>query len=349
MKHYLLPETGNFYKVNMHCHTTVSDGTQTPEEVKALFKKMGYSAVAFTDHEIMLDHSDLSDEDFIAITAYEYGFDKSTVNPFPALYDGELKTRDHAEKVHLNLYSKDPHDTRMVCCDLHYIWGNAAKYRGVARYVGSPDYERKYSVDGVNEVIRAARERDMFVVYNHPNWSMNTPHLYCALEGLNGMEIQNGDGGADSDLEEAPYVYQAMARAGQRIVCVGGDDNHSAPSSGLAFTMIKAEALTYGDLMDGLEKGNCYSSNGPAIEALYIEDGKVKVRTSEAVGIYLNTAGRRTDHVNPAPGEASVTEASFPVYPMDVMFRVTVKDKAGHRAFSRYYYIDELSDCLTEK
>ena len=39
MKQYLLPPTGTFYKVNMHCHTTISDGSFTPEEIKALDEK----------------------------------------------------------------------------------------------------------------------------------------------------------------------------------------------------------------------------------------------------------------------------------------------------------------------
>ena len=34
MRKYLLPENGNFYKANLHCHSTVSDGTLTPEEMK---------------------------------------------------------------------------------------------------------------------------------------------------------------------------------------------------------------------------------------------------------------------------------------------------------------------------
>ena len=33
MRKYLLPEHGNFYKVNMHSHSTLSDGKQTPEEL----------------------------------------------------------------------------------------------------------------------------------------------------------------------------------------------------------------------------------------------------------------------------------------------------------------------------
>ena len=36
MKQYLLPENGKFYKVNMHSHSTYSDGVQTPEQLKEI-------------------------------------------------------------------------------------------------------------------------------------------------------------------------------------------------------------------------------------------------------------------------------------------------------------------------
>ena len=32
MRKYLLPETGTFFKANLHCHTTVSDGDMTPQD-----------------------------------------------------------------------------------------------------------------------------------------------------------------------------------------------------------------------------------------------------------------------------------------------------------------------------
>ena len=41
MKKYLLPESGNFYKANLHCHTNVSDGKWTPEKVKEEYSKQG--------------------------------------------------------------------------------------------------------------------------------------------------------------------------------------------------------------------------------------------------------------------------------------------------------------------
>ena len=42
MKRYLLPKDGTFYKANLHCHTTFSDGSMTPQEVKDLYVAHGY-------------------------------------------------------------------------------------------------------------------------------------------------------------------------------------------------------------------------------------------------------------------------------------------------------------------
>ncbi len=49
MKKYLLPESGKFYKANLHLHTTISDGRMTPEEVKQAYMEQGYSLLAYTD------------------------------------------------------------------------------------------------------------------------------------------------------------------------------------------------------------------------------------------------------------------------------------------------------------
>ena len=41
MRQYLLPKEGQFYKANMHAHTNISDGQNSPEEVKQIFRDMG--------------------------------------------------------------------------------------------------------------------------------------------------------------------------------------------------------------------------------------------------------------------------------------------------------------------
>lgn len=343
MRQYLLPETGSFFKVNMHSHSTYSDGNQTPEEIKAAYLEKGYSAVAFTEHEMMYDFSCLTDEHFVAITSYEYAVN-SKENPLSAIYEGAPHCFDHIETVHLNLYSKDPHDTRMVCFNPKYVWGNAKNHLDKATFVGEPDYLRQYTAESLNEVIRAARERGMLVVYNHPNWSLNNYNVYSKLEGLSGFEIINGGSNRGSDMDYAPHVYADFARAGKRMVCVAGDDNHGLGARETGWTMVKAESLSYENLMNGIEKGNCYASNGPEIHDLYVEDGKVYITTSEAVGIYYYTAGRRIGCALAGADGAPVTQAVFPIKHEDYFFRIAVKDAHGNHASTRYYYFDELNE-----
>ena len=74
MKRSLFQSAGKFYKANLHNHTVVSDGRSTPEEIKALYLDQGYQIVAFTDHNILIDHCDLNDGEFLALTGTEYDY-----------------------------------------------------------------------------------------------------------------------------------------------------------------------------------------------------------------------------------------------------------------------------------
>ncbi len=61
----LLPQTGTYYKANLHCHTTFSDGRLTPEEIKKAYQEQGYSVVAYTDHRNYQWHKELTDDKFL--------------------------------------------------------------------------------------------------------------------------------------------------------------------------------------------------------------------------------------------------------------------------------------------
>ena len=71
MRTYLLPESGRFYKANLHCHSNCSDGRLSPAEIKELYKSRGYSIVAYTDHDVLLAHDELRDEAFLPLHGYE--------------------------------------------------------------------------------------------------------------------------------------------------------------------------------------------------------------------------------------------------------------------------------------
>ena len=116
MKKFLLPESGTYYKSNLHCHSTISDGGWTPEQIKEEYAKRGYSVIAYTDHDIMLTHHDLTDEKFLALTGFEMEFN---------LYkDGTVPKTCHICFIALN-----PEQRKQPNWHERYLFGNAPKYK----------------------------------------------------------------------------------------------------------------------------------------------------------------------------------------------------------------------------
>lgn len=64
---------GKYYKVALHLHTTLSDGTKTPEEVAAEYRGRGYDAIALTDHWHFGEEKTLSGLHVISGIEYNVG------------------------------------------------------------------------------------------------------------------------------------------------------------------------------------------------------------------------------------------------------------------------------------
>ena len=329
MKQYLLPKEGQFYKANFHCHTNISDGKHSPEEVKADYKAHGYSAVCFTDHEVLIGHEDLCDEQFVAIHGYEVAIKKDIAE----------HTGNFMPVYHFNLIAKrqDNLTAPMYYYDNPSYPGAAKKWRDKVQFTDTMDsYE--YSVEWINNYIKAVSERGFLVTYNHPQWSMQNANDYLGLEHLFAIEVING-GCALAHYDNTSIHFEQMLRSGMNVRPVGGDDNHEQSDRFLAWTMIKAPALTYDALMEAYEKGDCYVSEGPEILELYVEDGELVVRTSPAKQIILCGAGRYRKSAT------DTSEARFALHSsyLGDFFRIEVRDADGKQAFSRAYRLSELS------
>ena len=149
MKKYLLPESGNFYKANLHCHTNISDGKLSPRQIKEAYMAHGYSIVAYTDHDVLLDHSDLNDESFLALTSSEYSVNEA-VSTFPKIFDTETNDWVRKKCVHLNIFSKDPHNTFMPATNIDQHWGLKNRFPDTK----CDGYIREYTKEGINEIIK---------------------------------------------------------------------------------------------------------------------------------------------------------------------------------------------------
>ena len=337
VKQYLLSESGNFYKANLHSHSTVSDGMLSPAQMKELYKAQGYSILAYTDHDIFLPHHELTDRDFLALSGFECEF-----------YEALPNTK-YMKACHICFIAKSPDMDMVPCWNPEYAFiGNAKEYCDQMKYDKSqPPFVREYTTECINKMIAEGKKAGFFVTYNHPAWSLENYEQYTNYHGMDALEILNYTCEILGFPAYAETIYDDMLRAGKRIFAVAADDNHNRfpPDSPYCdsfggYVMIKAEELTYEAVIDALTKGNFYASNGPSIYDLYLEDGKLHVTCSDAVKITLCTQ-YRTDKSVIAPKGAAVNTAVFDYdEEKDGYLRITVKDAGGNCAFSNAYFLN---------
>ena len=342
MKKYLLPENGTFYKANLHSHSTMSDGKMTPEQMKEEYQKRGYSVIAYTDHNVMVPHPELTDDNFVALTGTEYDFDnESEENPYHVI-----------PVCHICMIALDPDNVVQPCFTHtryydHIVELNDPRYT-VTYDRSEPFWSRKYTPECINSIMKHAREKGFFVTYNHPTWSLEGYEIYGKYEGMNAMEICNYGCVTEGYDEYNGMEYDELLRQGKKIFCISTDDNHNHyPLDGPrcdsfgGFTMIKADKLEYKSIADALVKGNFYASRGPEIHSLYVEDNKLHIKTSDAAKIVFTTGLRHGFCAYPTAGE-TINEAEFELRPDDIYVRVSVFDKSGKTADTNAYFMADI-------
>ena len=327
MRKYLIDPKQKWCKANLHCHTVLSDGCLTPEEIKERYMAHGYQVVAFSDHEILHDNSYLCDENFVALTAVEY-----SINDHAPFWRDE-------RTIHINLFSRDPHNTFHPASSVRNAGRYYERFKDEFRCDG---YDRVYTKESINETIRRANEAGFLVQYNHPNWSLNTREDYMAIEGLWSLEILNYCTELETGAEYCPIIYEDMLNHGKRLFCSMGDDNHNGDKGDFGsyggVTYIGVDSLTYENVFNAMEQGKIYCSSGPRIHSLYVEDGKVVVECDPATNVVFTSENRRFMN---RFGE-NLTHAEFPLDGASLYFRITVFDDKGGRAHTSAYYLEDL-------
>lgn len=337
MKKYLLPSNVNFYKANLHVHTTVSDGDFTPEEIKKMYSEKGYSIVAFTDHEIMVPHPDLTDEKFLAVTSTEISVNERNDCDF-----------FFTKTYHLNIYSPYENKNCFNTFDKGKMWLKHS-YDYITNEQEELQHNRTYDIDDVNTVIKMANDEGCLVSYNHPVWSLQDYSDYIDLKGVWGIELYN-TGCARNGYFDSAKPFDDLLRRGEKVFPLATDDAHKLQDCFGGFVMVGAEKLTYDKVFKALKNGDFYASTGPEFFEISIEGGVVKVVSSPVKFIGLSTDCRqlyaKRDEKN------LLTEASFNIdWYFDLSkngpdehqyIRITIVDEFGNEAYSRAYFIDEL-------
>lgn len=334
---YLISPFKKQYKANLHCHSNLSDGKKTPQELKEMYKNKGYSILSITDHEAPKNHSYLNDSDFITITGYEAYIRN---NP-------QCRSDAYEKEVHINLFARDSENES-------YVWFNPSccKYaseeqKNAYKKVGT-QRPRELSVEGINEFVKTATENGYIATYNHPWWSMEDEMSLIQYDGFFSMEMCNFSSYLIGRLEYNAALYDRLLLSGKRIFCHSTDDNHNAFPEGSpqcdsfgGFTMIIPEEFTYKSIFEAMEKGEMYSSMGPEFKEISIEKNKIHIECSQVERITVFTGSKSPKRKIAAQGE-TITCADFEIDDRAKFVRVSVVDKNGKFADTRGFFRDEL-------
>ena len=242
--------------------------------------------------------------------------------------------------AHLNFYALDPHNDVTPCYSSiadHFVNDNC---RDLIKHDG--EYERIYSTEGINDIVRTANEKGFIVSYNHPSWSLENAKDYLGYEGLFAVEIYNHSCAMKGHNDDES-VFDDMLRAGKRVFCTAADDAHTKSEFDSQYIdafggwiSINADELSYEKIMSSLQNGDFYASSGPEIRSLVRDGDRVTIKTSPAKTISYITRGRRRNAVIAQNGEF-LTEVTFEIGEKDGYFRLKITDECGKKAYTQAY------------
>ena len=315
----LLPREGIFYKANLHCCSTLSDGRLTPKQLKELYKGQGYQILAITDQGMYRDHRYLEEEGFLVI-------------PSTKLRLLEKNPKDPSAKERIWSFT---------------LWDGRPDSGRVEKEKRLKAARSFADLSEINDFLGQLKQMGFLICYNHPYGSLHTYRDYRGLRGLFAMEIYHHRYQQRSLCGYSPQAYDELLRLGNRLFCIAADGNHNdfgtddvrSDSFG-GFVMVKAKELTFPAVMEALQKGEFYSSMGPEIRELYLEGNELVVRSSPVERIYVITDSIRC-YCQSAMPEEELTEARFTLDGKEGYLHVKLCGRDGKCADSNAYFLKE--------
>lgn len=318
---------GNFFKGNLHSHTTNSDGHLTPDEAVDLFKAHGYSFLCFSEHDKFTDYTQkYNGKDFIILPGLEAS---------AALLEKEGGRE--CRKVH----------------HIHGILGTEKMQKEAdlppfehMEYVQPPvfygDWDGAKTAQDLCDKMRA---HGCITTYNHPIWSRVREEEFIHTRGITALEIFNYNTVNESGTGFDTTYWDVMLRAGIRIWGVATDDNHNGGIFDDAcggYIVVQAPELEHDAIIQAIIDGRFYSSAGPSIYEWGIEDGRAYVSCSDVYRINF-IVGNRVNDGRTFMGkqfEDVLRGASYELKGQETYIRVECIDRYGRCAWSNPIFLN---------
>jgi len=265
---------GQWFKGNLHTHSTNSDGQLTPEEVVHWYRSRGYNFLALTEHRVPSEARSVA-EDFLLIS----GIEMDGIDPAKGIF--------------------------------HLVGLGFEGEPDLSVYDGNPDWLD--TILDMQETIDSLRSAGAIVFLAHPYWSGEMSKDLLEVEGCIGLEVWNGACEVWDCKGLSAVHWDDLLAAGRRLWGLGADDCHWWPGrddAGLGWVWVKAAELTQESILQALQRGHFYASSGPEIHDLRLEGDEITVRCSPVVAIDFVGIGPLCRRIVAPPGE-TITEATY--------------------------------------
>ncbi|MGC4013749.1 MAG: hypothetical protein QM755_04410 [Luteolibacter sp.] len=155
----------------------------------------------------------------------------------------------------------------------------------------------------------------------------------CSITAAHAVEIYNHTSAVNCDRPDGFVIADLLLSEGRDLTMIATDDAHfSEPSQFGGWVMVKAEENEPEALLAALKAGHFYSSQGPELHDVWIEDGNLVVESSAVVSVVVLGRGTLTTSVHGS--SMTRTVVSLERFKSSPWLRVSVIDAAGKRAWS---------------
>lgn len=292
---------GKFYRGNLHTHSSLSDGKLAPEEVCKRYRERGYDFICLSDH--FMPHYDYPIAD---TRAYR-------TNSFTTILGAECHApaTEHGEKWHILA-------------------------------VGLPiDFPPNGEGETGPQIAQRCLDAGAFVAIPHPEWYALTMADAASIPGAHAVEVYNHTSQVLNARGGGSYYLDDLLNAGRKINALACDDAHFVAGEDQnrdafgGWVMVKAESNEPEMLVEALKLGRYYSTQGPTINHIRVENGAIVIETSPVY--QMSVVGRASRNEKQAGTDMTCARLSLDKFKGD-WCRVVAIDVNGKIAWSNPIY-----------
>jgi hypothetical protein len=297
----LFLNNGVWFKGALHSHSTESDGWLSPECMLQAYAENGYDFVCLTDHW--------------------------KVTPKPEKVPKKL--------LYIHGVELDGGDTGVG--DFHFVGIDVKP----GTFFDKNVRERKER--SPEELVESIIASGGLAEIAHPSWNgVSWVDLESVADKLFALEVWNS--GCDVEIGRglSEVQWDDLLCRKHRILGLAVDDAHNYYRDSMkGWVMVMAESLNMHSIREALEKASFYSSTGPEIHDLRIDEYQISINTSPVKRIDMVSSNSSGDTVEAMEG-MSLTEHVFRLPEKDVIYiRIRIRDSKGRCAWTNPIFLKE--------